>query len=140
MHLRARVIGFAGLLIASAFVPLQVIARAADASPALVLDFSSLDGRLKGNGWLVPGVSGQALQLDGIAAHVLVPAASVPRLTGSFPLAGWGALGAYPFNDAPILQQGSAAAGFFLGVGDRGQVRFDVTAGGRQLSVVSASR
>ena len=115
MRLRARGVGVAGLLIASAFVRPELIAMASDAAaPALVLDFTSLDGRLKGNGWLVPGVSGQALQLDGIAAHVLVPAASVPRLTGSFTVEGWVALGAYPFNDAPILQQNSAAAGSSL--------------------------
>jgi hypothetical protein len=134
-------VAFAALLIACAFVGPELIAVASDAAPpALVLDFTSLDGRVRGNGWLVPGVSGQALQLDGIAAHVLVPADSVPRLTGSFTVEGWVALGAYPFNDAPILQQNGAAAGFFLGIGDRGQVRFDVTAGGERLNVVSASR
>jgi hypothetical protein len=39
---------------------------------------------VQGNGWLVPGVAGQALQLDGIAAHVVVPSAEVPPLAGSF--------------------------------------------------------
>jgi hypothetical protein len=53
----------------------------------------------------VPGVAGQALQRDGIAVHVVVPAASVPGLAGSFTVDGWVALGAYPFSDAPILQQ-----------------------------------
>jgi hypothetical protein len=58
-------------------------ARSADVSaPPLVLDFTSLDDRVKGNAWLVPGVSGQALELDGIAAHVLVPSVDVPRLSG----------------------------------------------------------
>ena len=72
MRLRTRCLGVAGLLIASAFVRPELAAMASDAvAPVLVLDFTSLDGRLKGNGWLVPGVSGQALQLDGIAAHVI---------------------------------------------------------------------
>ena len=86
------------------------------------------------------GVAGQALQLDGIAAHVLVPAAEVPRLAGSFTVEGWVALGAYPFNDAPLLQQADESGGWFLGVGDRGQFRFDVAAGDHTLSVVSSSR
>lgn len=114
---------------------------AADGPQALHLAFEALDEHVKGNGWLVPGVAGQALQLDGIAAHVLVPAPDVPRVAGSFTVEGWIALGAYPFNDAPLLQQQDGeSAGWFLGVGDRGQVRFDVAAGGRPLSVVSAVR
>jgi hypothetical protein len=108
---------------------------------SLHLSFAALDQRVHGNGWLVPGVDGTALQLDGIAAHVVVEAADVPRLSGSFTVSGWVALGAYPFNDAPILQQQEGdSAGFFLGVGDRGHVRFDVTAGGRQISIVSVAR
>ena len=128
-------------MMAASVVRPAPLARSSDVSaPALVLDFTSLDDRVKGNAWLVPGVSGQGLELDGIAAHVLVPSANVPRLGGSFTLEGWVALGAYPFNNAPILQQQrGAAAGFFLGVGDRGQIRFDATVGGRQLSAVSSS-
>ncbi len=107
--------------------------------PGLHLGFDTADARVQGNGWLVPGVAGQALQLDGIAAHVVVPAADVPPLAGSFTVEGWVALGAYPFNDAPLLQQQDGeSVGFFLGVGDRGQVRFDVAAGGRRLSLASA--
>ena len=94
------------MMMAASVVRPVPLARSSDVSaPALVLDFTSLDDRVKGNAWLVPGVSGQALELDGIAAHVLVPSANVPRLSGSFTLEGWVALGAYPFNNAPILQQ-----------------------------------
>jgi hypothetical protein len=113
-------------------------ASAAEAPvPGLHLGFERIDGRVQGNGWLLAGVAGQALQLDGIAAHVVVPAADVPPLGGSFTVEGWVALGAYPFNDAPLLQQQDGhSVGFFLGVGDRGQVRFDVAAGARRLTVV----
>jgi Concanavalin A-like lectin/glucanases superfamily len=137
-----RGVRFAGLLTWAAITHLSSTAFAAD-PPATVfqLSFESLDGRLQGNGWLVPGVKGQALQLDGIAAHVVVPAADAPRLAGSFTVEGWVALGAYPFNDAPLLQQQDGdSAGFFLGVGDRGQVRFDVVAGGKRLSLTSPIR
>src|SRR6476646_6713799 len=139
--MRSRSTAAVVVIIAAVVARPEPLARSADVSaPPLVLDFTSLDDRVKGNGWLVPGVAGQALELDGIAAHVLVPAAKVPRLSGSFTLEGWVARGAYPCNNAPILQQQrGGAAGFFLGVGDRGQLRFDATVGGRQLSAVSSS-
>src|SRR5260221_10310777 len=110
-----RRLGLAGLFVAAAITHFSSTAFSAN-PPATVLQlsFESLDGRLKGNGWLVPGVKGQALQLDGIAAHVVVPAADVPRIAGSFTVEGWVALGAYPFNDAPVLQQQDGdSAGFF---------------------------
>ena len=129
----------AGVLVAGVAAHPGSTVLATDA-PGLQLSFDTADGRVQGNGWLVPGVAGQALQLDGIAAHVVVPAADVPRLAGSFTVEGWVALGAYPFNDAPLLQQQDGeSVGFFLGVGDRGHIRFDVAAGGRRLSLASAS-
>jgi hypothetical protein len=137
----ARPIIAAALLLTAVVAQPRLIAGAPEDPAALRLDFESLDSRLAGNGWLVPGVTGQAIQIDGIAAHVRVPAASVPRLAASFTVEGWVALGAYPFNDAPILQQQDGeTAGWFLGVGDRGQARFDVVAGGRRVSVTSTSR
>ena len=142
----ARAAGLIALLVAAVLAHSGPTAFAAD-TPARGIDlaFDTTDARVQGNGWLVPGVAGQALQLDGIAAHVVVPAADVPPLAGSFTVEGWVALGAYPFNDAPLLQQQDGeSVGFFLGIGDRGQVRFDVAAGGpvaeggRRLSLASA--
>ena len=133
---------FAGLLAAAVYAqPAHTTPAPAAQASDLHLAFESLDQHVRGNGWLVPGVEGSALQLDGIAAHVLIPASEVPRLSGSFTVSGWVALGAYPFNDAPLMQQQDGEpAGWFLGVGDRGQLRFDVVAGGRRLSVVSSLR
>ncbi len=114
---------------------------AAGDAPALLCSFEATDETVVGNAWLVPGIAGHALQLDGIGAHVVREAARVPRLAGSFTVEGWVALGAYPFNWCPILQQQEGeAAGFFLGIGDRGQVAFEVAAGGRWRSVVSLAR
>lgn len=98
----------AGALVAGLAPHVGSTVRAQD-PPGVHLAFERLDARVHGNGWLVPGVSGQALQLDGIAAHVVVPAAAVPPLAGSFTVEGWVALGAYPFNDAPLLQQRTRA-------------------------------
>ncbi len=105
------------------------------------LHCDAIDGDVQGHAWLVAGVEGRALQLDGVAAHLLVPAARVPALDGAFTVEGWVALGAYPFNDAPLLQEQSTPQdGWFLGVGDRGQGVFQVAAGGRRLRVVSPAR
>jgi hypothetical protein len=138
----ALTLGLVGVLVAVAYAePAPPTPAPARSASDLHLAFESLDQRLRGNGWLTPGVEGTALQLDGIAAHVLIPAPEVPRLSGSFTVSGWVALGAYPFNDAPLMQQQDGeSAGWFLGVGDRGQLRFDVVAGGRRLSVVSSLR
>ena len=88
----------------------------------------------------VAGASGQALQLDGISGHLRRPAARVPLLPASFTLEAFVALGAYPFNWAPILQQQDERSGFFLGLGDEGQVGFRVMAGGRSLEIESRAR
>lgn len=83
-----------------------------------------------GNAWLVPGPAGQAIQLDGITAYLKRPASEAPKLAGSFTLKAWLAFGAYPFNWCPVFQQQDGEkAGYFLGVGDRGQVAFHLVAG-----------
>ncbi len=140
-----RSIAFAVLALAgvtSLVVRAQAPGTGSTRTPAsLFLACDALDPRLRGHGWLVDGVEGQALQLDGIAAHLQIPAVEVPALTGSFTVEGWVALGAYPFNDAPVLQQQHGeSVGWFLGVGDRGQVRFDAATGSHRLSIVSGDR
>jgi hypothetical protein len=83
-----------------------------------------------GDAWLVPGWTGHALQLDGITAYLKRPASEAPKLSGPFTLKAWLAFGAYPFNWCPLLQQQDGEkAGYFLGVGDRGQVAFHLAAG-----------
>ncbi len=93
-----------------------------------------------GHAWRVQGVVGDALQLDGITAHLRRPAERVPALPASFTLEAFVALAAYPFNWAPLLQQQDARGGFFLGIGDEGQVGFRVTVGGRTIEVESSER
>lgn len=83
------------------------------------------------------GVSGTALQFDGYHSVVAVPAAKAPALAGgSLTLEGWFALGAYPWNWAPIIQQGDDD-GYFLGVDSHGYPGFKVKVDGawQQLSV-----
>ena len=83
------------------------------------------------------GVSGTALELDGYNTVVSLPAAKAPAVSGgSLTLEGWFALGAYPWNWAPIVQQGDDD-GYFLGVDSHGYPGFMVKVDGvwEQLSV-----
>ncbi len=76
------------------------------------------------------GVSGTALEFDGYNTAVAVPAAKAPALSGgSLTLEGWFALGAYPWNWAPIVQQGDND-GYFLGVDSHGYPGFMVKVDG----------
>jgi len=85
------------------------------------------------------GVSGTALEFDGYHSVVALPAAKAPAVAGgSLTLEGWFALGAYPWNWAPIVQQGDND-GYFLGVDSHGYPGFMVKVDGvwQQLSVPS---
>jgi hypothetical protein len=83
------------------------------------------------------GVSGTALQFDGYNTVVSVPASPSHKLSGgSLSIEGWFAIGAYPWNWAPIVQQGDDD-GFFLGVDSHGYPGFMAKINGwwHQLSV-----
>jgi hypothetical protein len=86
------------------------------------------------------GISGTALEFDGYHSVVTLPAAKAPHLSGgSVTLEGWFALGAYPWDWAPIIQQGDNK-GYFLGVDSHGYPGFMVEVDGvwQQLTVPSA--
>ena len=76
------------------------------------------------------GVSGTALEFDGYNTVVALPAAKSPAVAGgSLTLEAWFALGAYPWNWAPIVQQGDND-GYFLGVDSHGYPGFMVKVDG----------
>ena len=102
------------------------------------------------------GVSGTALQFDGYSAEVTLPAPQAPAITNALTLEGWVAIGAYPWNWTPIVQQcddvpvKSRAArggndrdasqeekGYFLGISGLGQVGLKLRAGDRWEELVS---
>ena len=85
------------------------------------------------------GVSGTALEWDGYHTVVAMPAAQAPKIQGGdLTLEGWFALGAYPWNWAPIVQQGDDD-GYFLGVDSHGYPGFMAKVGGvwQKLSISS---
>jgi len=64
------------------------------------------------------GVSGSALIFDGYTSRVALPAAKAPKITNKLTLSAWVAVGAYPWNDTALVQQGDVIAdgkGYFLG-------------------------
>ena len=72
------------------------------------------------------GISGTALEFDGYNTAVSIPPPKDSFLDGgSLTLEGWIALGAYPWDWAPLVQQGDNK-GYFLGVDSHGYPGFMV--------------
>jgi len=110
-----------------------------------------IDDAVAGHFRLVPGVKGLAMIMDGYTTLIVRRAAQVPKLGPAFSVEAWVALGAYPWNWAPIVAQentvslnsnldavswpdditvNSPRAGFYFGVGPQGHLGLFVGAGG----------
>ena len=74
------------------------------------------------------GVSGTALAFDGYNSVVRLPAGRAPPVAESVTLEAWVAIGAYPWNWTPVIQQGHEES-WYLGVGPHGRVRMCVNLG-----------
>ncbi len=86
----------------------------------------------------VPGVVGNALQLDGNTSFV---EATGPAVSGDFSVGAWLALGAYPTHWCPVADQNTASGeGFFLGVDAYGHAGFKVFVGGKWVEIQSTER
>ncbi|MCF7974792.1 MAG: LamG domain-containing protein [Phycisphaerae bacterium] len=80
------------------------------------------------------GVSGTALQFDGYFSRVGLPADKAPTITSALTLEAWTAIGAYPWNWAPLVQQGDDD-GYFLGIDGHGYPGFKAKIGDTWLEV-----
>ena len=70
------------------------------------------------------GISGTAFEFDGYHTSVSIPADKAPVVSsGSLTLEAWFALGAYPWNWVPVIQQGDHD-GYFLGIDSHGYPGF----------------
>jgi len=74
------------------------------------------------------GVSGTALHFDGYNTCLELSPGNAPPPAEAISLEAWIAIGAYPWNRTPILQQGDEE-GYFLGISSHGNPVFGVMAG-----------
>lgn len=85
------------------------------------------------------GISGSCLQFDDYNTAVSLPLSSAPALTNSLTLESWVAIGAYPWNWCPIIQQGDDD-GYFLGIDAHGHPAFKVNLGGQWQELSGTAR
>lgn len=78
------------------------------------------------------GTSGTALAFDGYYSAVVMEAEKSPDIRDGFAIECWVALGAYPFDWAPFVQQCVwGESGYYLGIDERGHVGFHISADGK---------
>jgi len=82
------------------------------------------------------GVSGAALAFDGYETVIRLPAVEAPSIVDDVTLEGWVALGAYPWNWTPVVQQGHEKS-YYLGVGPHGHIGLTLKIGDSVVSLQS---
>jgi len=86
------------------------------------------------------GILGSCLQFDGYESVVTLPQAHTPSVSGGLTVEAWVAVGANPWNWAPIVHQSSwESSGWYLGINKSGRLGFMVSAGGGWQSLVSSA-
>ena len=99
---------------------------------------AGIEDTIGGNFKQTAGVVGKALLFDGFTTEIVRPAASAPRLPDNFTLEAWLALGAYPWNWCPLIEQCNGTnAGYSVAIGPRGQLRLGLASGNRWIECVS---
>lgn len=94
------------------------------ASGSHVIESISLrSDSVRGNFKFVEGVRGMALKLDGFTTQIRSKPLPVEMLQDAFTVEAWVALATYPWNWCPVVSQSDKEdAGFYFGVGPRGEV------------------
>jgi len=91
---------------------------------------NGVEDEIKGLTRFVVGVSGTAIKFDGFSSSIVRKAASFPKLNHAFSIEAWIALGAYPWNWAPIVSQNNnSIIGFYFGIDSRGNLGFHISDG-----------
>jgi hypothetical protein len=86
------------------------------------------------------GISGTSLLFDGYDTRVSFPAEKLPAAGDGLTVESWVALGAYPFNWAPIVHQSEwEKSGYYLGVNGYGHLGFKAHIGGEWRSLQASS-
>lgn len=86
------------------------------------------------------GVLGTALQFDGYGSAVVLDKDKTPSVGDGLTLEAWIAIGAYPWNWAPIVHQSQwRDKGYYLGIDKSGHLGLKVSVGGKWEGVTSSS-
>ncbi|MBT3243960.1 MAG: LamG domain-containing protein [Bacteroidetes bacterium] len=116
--------------------------------------FDEKSDSIKGHYRMMEGVKGQAIVMDGYTTRIERPANQVPELDKAFTIEAWIAVGAYPWNWAPIAAQEntistnsnldeicwpdditekSSKEGFFFGISPQGNLGLHIGNGKWQI-------
>ena len=76
---------------------------------------SNIKDQVSGYVDLLEGVKGNALRFDGLTTKVILPKNRFPETLNQFSISAWVAFWAYPWNDAPIIENYNEENGLFLG-------------------------
>jgi len=91
---------------------------------------SGVEDKISGLTAFVKGVSGTAIKFDGFSSSIIRKSSDFPRLNRVFSVEAWIALGAYPWNWAPILaKDNKQITGFYFGIDSRGNLGFHISDG-----------
>ena len=111
----------------------QMLWAQADQGPEAVAKWSfekphSLE--IQGNYQYVNGVYGDALKFDGFTTSLMLEPEDAPETGSEFSVEAWIALGAYPWNNVPVLaQENRMITGYFFGIDSRGRLGFNLSDG-----------
>ena len=98
---------------------------------------SGAESRIEGHqSYWKRGVSGTCLAFDGYNSAIRVPASEAPAITEAVSLEAWVALGAYPWNWTPVIQQGHEES-YSLAIGPHGHVAMSVKLGSEVIKIES---
>jgi hypothetical protein len=87
------------------------------------------------------GVSGGALRFDGYTTSIVCKPKDTPHLGDAFSLEAWVAVGAYPWNWLPIIEQRrEEQAGYSFGIDAFGHVGLELAVGGEWQRIVSKAQ
>ncbi|GAI89195.1 unnamed protein product, partial [marine sediment metagenome] len=91
---------------------------------------SQIEKKVSGKYNYVKGIKGDALKFDGFTSSVIIDPENAPVLGSSFTIEAWIALGAYPWNKAPVISQDNQLiTGYFFGIDSRGRVGLQMSDG-----------
>lgn len=99
------------------------------------------EDQITGNYKLVEGVADKAIRFDGFTTLITRNASDFPSLNQNFAIEAWVAPAAYPWNWCPVAAQHKGeVAGFYFGIGPRGEVGLGLAVNGQWHMTISEEK